>query len=103
MYRWALLAGGVALGGLVWLGETTHVRAVLTGPPPGDLAGLGLSDRAPSGGLFPMDLALWVFLAVAAAVLVLGVVRSRVRRATFRPDPADAADRTSSTGDAVGR
>jgi hypothetical protein len=100
MYRWVLLTGGAALGGLVWLGETTHVRAVLTGPPPGDLAGLGLSDQAPSGGVFPMDLALWGFLAVAAAVLLLGTVRSRVRGAAFRPDPDAAADRTSSTGDA---
>lgn len=110
MYRWAVLTGGAVLGGLVWLRGTTHVRAVLTGPPPGDLAGLGLSDGAhagsggePPGGAVPMDVALWAFLAVAAAVLLLGAARSRVSRATFRPDRGAGADRTPSAGDAVGR
>ncbi|MEV4512071.1 hypothetical protein AB0K00_24270 [Dactylosporangium sp. NPDC049525] len=103
MYRWALFTGGAAFGGLVLLLDTTYVRAVLTGPPPGDLAGLGLSDRAPSGGVVPMEVALWVFLAVAAVVLVLGAVRSLVSRAAFRPDPAAAADSPPPTGDGAGR
>jgi len=98
-----MLTGGIVLGGLVWLRDTAHVRAVLTGPPPGELAGLGLSDRAPSGGVVPTDVALWVFLAVAAVVLLLGALRCRVSRATFLSDPGTAADRTASTGDAVGR
>jgi hypothetical protein len=103
MYRWALFTGGAGFGGLVLLLDTPYVRAVLTGPPPGDLAGLGLSDRAPSGGVVPTEVALWAFLAVAALVLVLAALRSRVSRATFRPDPAAPADKTPSTGDAVGR
>ena len=76
MHRWTLLTGAAVLGAVVWLRDTRHVRTVLTGPPPGDLAGPELSGTVSSGGP-PADLALWALLAVAAAVLALGAVRSR--------------------------